>query len=80
MSVKLGQLFFLATFQKLRHKAGNGEETHCPAWEQAWKAKAVAKWVLPVPELPISRTFSFLSMYSPRMSSRVNSWLIEAGP
>ncbi len=41
------------------------------------KPRAVARWVLPVPELPRSRTFSWRSMYSPVMSSRTRGWLSE---
>ena len=38
-------------------------------WAQAANAMALAKWVLPVPEFPIKRMFSLLSMYSPLISS-----------
>ena len=41
------------------------------AWAQAAKPRAVAKWVLPLPKLPMSKTFSRASRYSPLVSSLI---------
>jgi hypothetical protein len=62
--------FFFPALHQLGNQVHSRIEANASALAQAEKARAQTKWVLPVPGFPMKSTFSFLSRYSPRRSSR----------